>query len=213
MRRVLWIVGVGILLLAWLGPSTTVRASFYAHMSVHMAVVAVAAPLLALALSGEEGAAARIALPLGAAAHAPLLASLVEFVVVWVWHAPLLHHAARQHALFRAAEQGTFLLSGLFLWLSAFGWPGGAQRTESRAAGVVALLLTSMHMTLLGALLALAPRALYPHCGGSDSLTPLQDQHLGGIIMILVGGASYLAGGLCLLADLLLRPRQPLVQT
>ena len=60
-----------------------------------------------------------------------------------------------------------------------------------------------MHMTLLGALLALTPRPLYAHAGGSRGLTPLEDQHLGGAIMLLVGGLSYLAGGLWLTAGLL----------
>jgi putative membrane protein len=67
----------------------------------------------------------------------------------------------------------------------------------------VGLLLTSMHMTLLGALLALSPRPLYPHLHGAAGLTPLADQQLGGAIMLLVGGVSYLLGGLALTVGLL----------
>ena len=99
------------------------------------------------------------------------------------------------------AEQGMFLFSGLFVWLSAFG--GGGARGSRAGAGVTGLLLTSMHMTLLGALLALAPRPLYAHTHGLFGLTPLEDQHLGGAIMLLVGGISYLLGGLWLTAGLL----------
>ena len=40
----------------------------------------------------------------------------------------------------------------------------------------VGLLLTAMHMTLLGALLALTPRPLYEHAGGLPQLTPLEDR-------------------------------------
>ena len=69
----------------------------------------------------------------------------------------------------------------------------------SPAAGAFALLLTSMHMTLLGALLALAPRPLFGEgtvtCLGL-SLDAAQDQHLGGVLMLMIGGAVYLAGGL-----------------
>ena len=57
-----------------------------------------------------------------------------------------------------------------------------------------------MHMTLLGALLALAPRRLYVHADGFAGLTPLADQDLGGAIMLLMGGVSYLLGGLGLMA-------------
>jgi putative membrane protein len=98
-------------------------------------------------------------------------------------------------------EQTLFLLSGLLVWLSAFGGKTGERRTRA-AAGVIALLLTSMHMTLLGALLALPPRPLYIHSNGFSGLTPLQDQHLGGAIMLLVGSLSYLIGGLWLTRDL-----------
>ena len=61
-----------------------------------------------------------------------------------------------------------------------------------------------MHMTLLGVLLALAGRPLYLHAGPpAFGLSPLQDQHLGGVIMLVYGGISYLLGGLLLLAGLL----------
>jgi len=177
----------------WLGPLPALaRDSFSAHMAMHMLVVAVAAPLLALALAGRRFAFGRLPPWI----FAPIPASLVELVVVWTWHAPALHHAARFDRLIFSIEQATFLAAGLLLWFSALG--GGALRTANRAgAGVVALLLTSMHMTLLGALLALSPRPLYVHDAGGP-LSAIDDQHLGGAIMLVVGGASYLLGGVAL---------------
>ena len=71
------------------------------------------------------------------------------------------------------------------------------------AAGVIGLLLTMMHMVLLGALLALTPRTLYAHGESHTGLTPLEDQHLGGAIMLVGGGVSYLVGGLWLSVRLL----------
>ena len=64
-----------------------------------------------------------------------------------------------------------------------------------------------MHMTLLGALFALTPRALYAAHHGAGAAA-LADQHLGGVIMLLVGGGSYMAGGLWLTARML-RTRLP----
>ena len=61
-------------------------------------------------------------------------------------------------------------------------------------------------MTLLGVLLALASRPLYGGHGDVPTLSglsPLQDQHLGGVLMLVFGGVSYLAGALVLLAGLL----------
>ena len=71
-----------------------------------------------------------------------------------------------------------------------------------RAAGVVALLLTTMNMTLFGALIALAPRTLFGTAGVSwhgMTLSPIHDQQMGGVVMLFVGAGSYLAGGLAML--------------
>ena len=61
-------------------------------------------------------------------------------------------------------------------------------------------------MTLLGVLITLAPRMLYGAPGASLpglDLSPLHDQQVGGVVMLLVGGGSYLLGGLALLLRLL----------
>jgi putative membrane protein len=198
MRRVLLVLGVATLATCWLGPLPHLaQRAFSAHMMMHMGIVAVAAPLIALGIAGSHFDPV-IKAP---ALFFPIPASVLELVVVWAWHAPDLHHAARHHTLVMLVEQGMFLVTGLLLWLSAF---GGEERQSGsrRASGVVALLLTSMHMTLLGALLALTPRALYVHAMGFSSFTQLQDQHLGGSIMLIVGGISYLAGGLWLMIGL-----------
>jgi putative membrane protein len=199
------------LALVWLTPLTSsLPGPFTAHMATHMTVVAFAAPLLAFALAGGAlDPLRRLPIPLLA-----VPASLVELVVVWGWHAPALHHLARQSSAGFAAEQGSFLVSSLLVWLCvlapqrnaaarASGSATGShyERGSARGAGVVALLLTSMHMTLLGALLALAPRPLYHEHAASA----LADQHLGGALMLSIGGAVYLAGGL-LLAAALLKP-------
>ena len=198
-RTLLWILGVVALAATWLGPLPHWAGhSFFAHMTMHMAIVAVAAPLLAIAWAGSNSDPVREA-PL---LFSPIPASVAELVIVWAWHAPVLHHLARHTTWGFAIEQGSFLLAGLWVWLSAFGGP--LPRSGSRAAqGVIGLLLTSMHMTLLGALLALSPRLLYAHHHGGGYLSPLEDQHLGGAVMLLVGGVAYLWGGIYLTWELL----------
>ena len=234
--RAYWLLGAGAgtLAVVWLAPlERFVPGPFSAYMTMHMGVVAVAAPLLALGVAGRRADPVRRA----PALFAPVPAAAVELLVVWSWHAPALHQAARTTSWALALEQGMFLLSGLLVWLAAFGGYV-RRRAERRAAGVVALLLTSMHMTLLGALLALPPRPLYTGgapgatargatetagaaaggeaaageaaaatawggaAGAAGQLTPLEDQHLGGAIMLAVGGAVYLAGGLVLTLEL-----------
>ncbi|WP_043238152.1 cytochrome c oxidase assembly protein [Stutzerimonas azotifigens] len=198
MKRLALLLGALTLAMAWLGPLPALaERAFAAHMAMHVLVVAVAAPLLALGLANGRLDPVQQAPRL----FSPALASLVELVVVWGWHAPALHHAARHSSGLLALEQLSYLAVGLLLWLSAF---GGSRRRDRAAAGIAGLLLTSMHMTLLGVLLALAGRPLYAHAAlAADGLSALDDQHLGGVIMLVFGGCSYLAGGLYLLAGLL----------
>jgi putative membrane protein len=198
-RKIPLTAGILALLLAWSGLASHFLSPFTAHMIMHMLVVAVAAPLLALTVIGT-----RFDFSLNSSfLFAPLTASLTEFVAIWGWHAPALHHWARGSVVGLVLEQSSFLLVGFVLWLSCLGRNG-------RTAGVLGLLFTSMHMTLLGALLALANRPLYSHVHdhGGGALNALEDQNIGGLVMLGVGGAAYLIGGLALMARLLNAPAQ-----
>ena len=183
--------GLAALAAAWLGPLPELaRHAFSAHMTLHIAIVAICAPLIAAGIANTRFDPVSRWPQL----FAPMPASIVELVVVWGWHLPALHQAARAQTAILLVEQSTFLMSGLVLWISALG--GSRVHGWRAGAGVGALLFTSIHMTLLGTLFALTPRPLYGH---SD----VSDQHLGGAIMLLVGGASYLAGGLWLTSSIL----------
>lgn len=198
MRRPALICGLVLLCLIWAGPLlSTWRESFAAHMLAHMGVVALAAPFIAIGFSAERKD-WRIPIWL------PLVASVVELAVVWGWHTPVMRSFAQMSVFATAAEQVMFLGAGLLLWTVCLVSPGGDGRLA--AAGAFGLLFTSIHMTLLGALLALSPRPLF----GSGEVTCFgvvldagQDQALGGVLMLLIGAVVYVAGGLYLLARLL----------
>ncbi|PZQ51021.1 MAG: hypothetical protein DI555_21625 [Novosphingobium pentaromativorans] len=163
------------------------------HMTGHMIAVAVAAPLLAFGLAGGALDPARR----WPRVVTPMAMMLVELVAVWSWHVPALRRLADGTPAFAATEHATFLIAGLLLWSAVV-------HTPHRAAGIGALLLTSMHMTLLGVLIGLAPRPLYAmHHAAFPGLDPLTDQQLGGVAMLVIGGVSYFLGGLALLAGLL----------
>jgi putative membrane protein len=190
-----------VLCIAWFGPWPGAAASaFMPHMAMHVSIVAVAAPLIGAGLVRTrwfDERAARL-LP------APVPASLVEFAIVWGWHFPALHRLARVSTGAFAAEQASFLAAGLLLWASAL----GRRAPEGDGGGVLALLMTSMHMILLGSLLTLAPRPLYRHGGSFAGDALLADQQLGGMLMLLGGGVPYLAGALYLVWRLL-QAREP----
>jgi putative membrane protein len=192
------IAGASVLVFAWAGPLPyLVPQSFAAHMVLHMLVVGVAVPLIAAALAPRLSITSALALP--------IVVSLLDFVVVWGWHAPALHHASRSEPLVLVAEQLSFFAISLLVWLVAL---SGSDRGNAALGGAMALFFTSMHMTLLGALLGLSPRLLYAGHHGGDGwlgLSPLADQQLGGVVMLAIGGVVYLAGGLILMARVLRR--------
>ncbi|WP_069625218.1 cytochrome c oxidase assembly protein [Methyloceanibacter marginalis] len=151
-RTVYLLGGLYLLAVAWFGPLPQLAGtSFAAHMGLHLILIAGAAPLIAMGLSGTRIDARLASLGL----LNPILASVAELVVVWAWHAPGLHDASRGSTGVFVIEQASFLAVGLLLWLSAVGTAGGGERRA--AIGVIGMLLTSMHMALLGALLNLAP--------------------------------------------------------
>lgn len=197
MRRPAFMAGMLALAVAWTLPFAT-ETSFTAHMMTHMGVVAIAAPLLGLAVAGSRfDPSDRFPL-----LFSPVLASLLDLVVVWMWHVPALRSMADTAVVPAIAEQASFLAAGLILWIACLGGREG----ERNGAGAFGLLLTSVHMTLLGALLSLAPRSLYGEgtvtCFGIE-ISTATDQQIGGVIMLLLGAAVYLAGGVALLARLL----------
>jgi len=196
--RLIGIVGLCVLAFAWLGPLPgLVQGSFAAHMWLHMLVVGVAVPLIAAWLAPRLAITSVLTLP--------IVVSILDFIVVWGWHAPALHHASRSLSWALAVEQVSFFAISLLVWLVAL---GGRGQGNAALGGAMALFFTSMHMTLLGALLGLSPRPLYEghHAGdGWLGLSPLADQQLGGVVMLAIGGVVYLTGGLILMARVLRR--------
>lgn len=203
MKTISLVAGLTLLvLLAILLVANFGEASFTIHMIIHMGTVAFAAPLIAHALTGSTY---RKKMPF-VERITPMPASFIELVVVWFWHVPAIRAAADASSALSVFEQISFFAAGLLLWLACL------QPKEGRIAGAMGLLFTSMHMTLLGVLIALAPRPLY----GKDDVTcfgiPLSavsDQQMGGVFMLVAGAFSYLVGGLVLVAGLLREDHRP----
>lgn len=180
MRALAFVSAIALVALSWTpAVEALVGGMFPAHMIRHMTLVAIVAPLLVLAL------------PRALPAPPVLLGAIAEFVVVWTWHLPALQGLACTQPVAQVVEQTLFLAAGWAVW-------AGALRADTPLAGAGGLLLTSMHMTLLGALLTLAPTDLYSaSCGHQPSLV---GQQLGGMLMLAIGTPAYLIGGLWLTA-------------
>lgn len=200
-------IGILLLLLAWAGPlPRLVPDSFAAHMALHMGVVGIAIPVLAVGLApmiaDHPWLRSQLALPIAV--------SLLDFVIVWGWHTPALHHASRTSGWALVYEQASFAFASLLVWVLALAAPRG-RRDSAALAGALTLFFTSMHMTMLGALIGLAPRPIYPGHAHNTlfGLSELADQQVGGVIMLAIGGVIYLAGGLTLVSRALKRPVSP----
>lgn len=171
--------GMALLALLWLTPLPGLASgSMVLHMVLHLGVTAVVPALLAPRLPLRQVGAVWL-----------FLAAVGEMVVVWGWHLPSLHLWARMTTTGFLLEQASFLGAGLLLW--------AVVRSAGAFGGAVVLMSVTMHMTLLGALIGLAPRALWGDiCAGHLGMTALQEQQLAGVLMAGGGGALYLAAAL-----------------
>lgn len=192
------ILGFVVLAACWLGPLPAMsRTAFSAHMLLHLGVIALAAPLLAIGL-------ARAGLRLDGLRHSIAVMFLVfaaEMAVVWGWHAPPLHEAAALNVWAFVAQQASFLAVGLGVWLLGF----ASDSRRGLAAAMFGFFLTFVHMTMLGVVLIMAPKLIYSAelCLGAFGFEQLDDQRFGGILMAAWSAVAYLGGAVVLGARLL----------
>ncbi|MFD2238332.1 cytochrome c oxidase assembly protein [Aureimonas populi] len=189
-RAFFWL-GWATLVVAFVSPLCALSAAlFSARVAHHVLLVAVAAPLLALANPWR----ARMALPY------PALWLLIHAFALWFWHAPIPYEAALRSDALYWLMQLSLLGSALLFWSSALSGRHAAMTAP------VTLLAAMMQMGLLGALITFAPRPLYTaHALSTEpfGLTPLADQQLAGLIMWAPGALPYLVAALAFAASAL----------
>jgi len=162
---------------------------FSVRVAHHVVLIAIAAPLLALARPFQAG----WTWPPAFATHAGVL---------WIWHVPSLYGLALANDAVFWTMQLSLLGTAVPLWqriLSPAGEPGPA---------IIGVVGTIVQMGLLGTLITFAAEPLYaPHFTTTAAwgLSPLEDQQLAGLIMWVPAMLPYLAAGLWLCAVLLSR--------
>lgn len=181
--RQVGLAGVGVLAVIFLSPLCALSAAlFSARVVHHVALIAGAAPLLALAFPARRKG------PVGAL-------FLGHLAVLWVWHVPDVYGWAVGSLPGYWAMQASLFGSAFLFWREVLR-PGAAP-----GVGVAALLGTVAQMGLLGALITFAPRALYPaHALTTEvwGFSPLEDQQLAGLIMWVPAILPYLGAALIL---------------
>jgi putative membrane protein len=211
--RHVWFFAGGLLatVLALMSPlDTLAEALFAAHMTQHMILVMVAAPLLVL---GRPVLPFLWVLPapwrrrLGRwwAARPPVRDGLrlitlpsVVFVAhaaaLGFWHVPRAYRWAYDHEWVHAIEHATFLMTAALFWWVVL-QPAGRRRLGWGAA-IVYVAAFAAAVGTFAAVLTFAPSPWYSeHLARTPAwgLTPLEDQQLAGLIMWIPAGFVYLA--------------------
>lgn len=172
---------MAVLAVAFISPLCAATVALFSARAVHhVLLVAVAAPLFALA-----GVFARN----HRATHPAGLPLAVAMGVFYAWHLPPLYAAALGSTAVYWAMQVSLLASATWFWAAVLN-----PRTALPHA-LLAIIATAALMGLLGALLTFAPQPLYaPHAIApyAFGLTPLDDQRLAGLVMWVPALLPYL---------------------
>jgi putative membrane protein len=176
-RQPAGLAAVAALAVAFLSPICALAAAlFSARVVHHLLLIALAAPLLAVALPARR-------------ALSPGLPFALSTLTLWGWHLPAAYDLALGNMAVYWLMQASLLATSLVFWLSVL-HPG-----QSVGTALLGVFGAYLQMALLGALLTFAPSQLYavhavaPLAWG---LLPLEDQQLGGLIMWVPGGLPYL---------------------
>lgn len=198
-RRGAFVVGWMTAAAALISPLCALSVSlFSARVGQHMILSLVAAPLVMLgrpgwALTGlRRHAALRLDTnPPPAINRAAAGAAAAFAVALWFWHAPRPYDATFASPIIYWLMHLTMFAAALMVWKVVL---------EPHVAGAVPALTagaaSTLQMTLLGAIITLAPRLLYaPHAltPYAWGLTQASDQQLGGLIMWVPGCSIFLA--------------------
>lgn len=212
-RALSFLAGIAVLLMALDSPLDEVADDlFSAHMLQHMLLLLVIPPLL---VAGRPVITWLWAFDLDArravvrswtraglqAAFNGLMRPLVVWLLLTValcfWHLPGPYGWALQHEWIHDLEHLSFLALSLAFWTIVIE-PYGQRRALSYGATIVFVVSSGFVMSLIGAVLTLAPHPVYAvHLDTVRyGMTALEDQQLAGIIMWIPSNLVHL-GALC----------------
>jgi putative membrane protein len=190
-RAALWATGVALLFVALVSPIDRLGEQFATfHMVQHLLIADLAPICLILGLTKWILRPAtrrihRIERAAGPFGH-PAFGVIAYVGVMWLWHVPALYDAALRSSGIHALEHLSFAAAGLLYWWHLI----SPIRSRLRLAGmgpVLYMASTKILVGFLGVLLAFSPDLLYAYAwsGTTWGLTPIDDQHVAGLVMAL----------------------------
>ena len=207
--------GLAIIELAVQGPIDYYEATLFAdHMTQHMLLMMVAAPLLVMGAPitlllrvASPQARSRWMLPIllsrpvRLASH-PIVAFGLFAGVLWATHFSAIYELSLENDTLHNLEHLGYLTAALLFW-----WPMvGRDPSPWRLSHPVKLVMMLLQMTqgaFLGVAIMNAPAPLYAHYAALNLpwISALADQQLAGAIMWGAGGLGFLALGLVIFYD------------
>jgi putative membrane protein len=176
------------------------------HMGQHVALLAVAAPLLVLGAplhrvawmlpENWESQLRRNRVVRAVSGATPALvaiAIIVQTAALAAWHLPGPYQAAVLNPAVHVLEHVAFLGAGALLW-----WALVHASRARLGMGVLALFIAALPGTALGLLMTVARTVWYPVYGTGPSA--LGDQQLAGVVMWAVGNTIYLIAAVAVFA-------------
>jgi putative membrane protein len=123
----------------------------------------------------------------------PLVVWTLYALTMWLWHVPAWYQAALRSSPIHDLQHLTFFVASCLFWRLLLG-PFSRFRLGSEI-GILYLFTTTLHATVLGVFMTLAPNpwyADYVERTGQWGLTALEDQQLAGLIMWMPACLTYL---------------------
>jgi cytochrome c oxidase assembly factor CtaG len=204
-RLALWLTGLTLVLAALVSPLDRISEQLAsAHMIQHLILADLVPITLIVAftkvlLRPVTRTVHAVERRAGFLAH-PVVGVVAYVGFMWLWHVPALYDAALNHAGVHVLEHLTFAASGSLYWWHLIS-PIRSRLRLGGMAPVAYMASTKLLVGALGVFLAFYPKLLYtPYAVSGErwGMTPLDDQHVAGLIMgleqsIVMGiGLAYL---------------------
>ena len=170
---------------------------FSAHMVQHLLLTMLFPPLIIVGVPGWMLRPLLAHRPLGAIARKltrPVSCFAIFNLVIAGWHLPIFYNAAMANHGIHILEHLMFMAAAVLMW-----WPLTSQLPElprlSYPGQMLYCFLMIIPMSIVAIYISMAQEVLYPAYSAApriSSLSPIDDQLLGGLIMWVPGGLIFM---------------------